>query len=180
MIYLKYFNEVLVVNSYADEKESNDKFYQLLNIINSSEIRKDIKINIPFQYEVYSNYGGIYILLYEKEIPFLVIKLIKFKDGCKIDELRSLRKKTGIGIILYTELSNTFGCLYSDTYQYLSTKNIWLKIIKTYPNRVFAYNRKTENLSKILEINGEYITEIGEKIFNDKNKPEDIILKLIK
>ena len=46
MIYLKYFNEVLVVNSYANEEESNDKFYQLLNIINSSEIRKDIKINI--------------------------------------------------------------------------------------------------------------------------------------
>jgi len=161
-------SEIKYEKTFADESESLKKFTFLKNKIDDDNENFEYQINIPpYQTKVFNYFDSILVCLYEEGELFLIIQLAMFKDGVKITDLRSLRKKTGIGIKLYNELAKTFGSLYSDTLQYEASKRIWDKIRKEFPERVVAYNRMTRE-----EV------PLDDNLVYPEDGNEDIILKL--
>jgi len=162
--------EIKYISDFADIDYTSKKFDFLKQKIDDDNENFDYSLDLsPYETRVFNTYMGYLVALYDKGELFLIVDLYKFRDGVKIDDLRSTRQKTGIGVPLYNSLAQTFGALYSDTLQYEASKRIWDKIIKNSPERVFVYNRKTKEEQSIQDTDNNIIY-----------RDEDIILKLIK
>lgn len=162
--------EIKYISDFADVDDTTKKFNFLKQKIDDDNENFDYFLDLsPYKTRVFNTYLGYLVALYDEDELFLIVDLVKFKDGVKIDDLRSTRQKTGIGVRFYIILAQTFGVLYSDTLQYEASKRIWDKLIKNFPEKVFVYNRKTEKQESIQDIDNNII--YGN---------EDIILKLIK
>ena len=162
--------EIKYISDFADVNDTTKKFNFLKQKIDDDNENFDYFLDLsPYKTRVFNTYLGYLVALYDEDELFLIVDLVKFKDGVKIDDLRSTRQKTGIGVRFYISLAQTFGALYSDTLQYEASKRIWDKLIKNFPEQVFIYNRKTEKQESIQDIDDNII--YGN---------EDIILKLIK
>ena len=161
--------EIKYISDFADVDDTTKKFNFLKQKIDDDNENFDYFLDLsPYKTRVFNTYLGYLVALYDEDELFLIVDLVKFKDGVKIDDLRSTRQKTGIGVRFYISLAQTFGALYSDTLQYEASKRIWDKLIKNFPEQVFIYNRKTEKQESIQDIDDNII--YGN---------EDIILKLI-
>lgn len=162
--------EIKYISDFADVDDTTKKFNFLKQKIDDDNENFDYFLDLsPYKTRVFNTYLGYLVALYDEDELFLIVDLVKFKDGVKIDDLRSTRQKTGIGVRFYIILAQTFGVLYSDTLQYEASKRIWDKLIKNFPEKVFVYNRKTKKQESIQDIDNNII--YGN---------EDIILKLIK
>lgn len=162
--------EIKYISDFANVDDTTKKFNFLKQKIDDDNENFDYFLDLsPYKTKVFNTYLGYLVALYDEDELFLIVDLVKFKDGVKIDDLRSTRQKTGIGVRFYIILAQTFGVLYSDTLQYEASKRIWDKLIKNFPEQVFIYNRKTEKQESIQDIDNNII--YGN---------EDIILKLIK
>lgn len=162
--------EIKYISDFANVDDTTKKFNFLKQKIDDDNENFDYFLDLsPYKTRVFNTYLGYLVALYDEDELFLIVDLVKFKDGVKIDDLRSTRQKTGIGVRFYIILAQTFGVLYSDTLQYEASKRIWDKLIKNFPEQVFIYNRKTEKQESIQDIDDNII--YGN---------EDIILKLIK
>jgi len=162
--------EIKYISDFANVDDTTKKFNFLKQKIDDDNKNIDYSLDLsPYETRVFNTYLGYLVALYDEDELFLIVDLVKFKDGVKIDDLRSTRQKTGIGVRFYIILAQTFGVLYSDTLQYEASKRIWDKLIKNFPEKVFVYNRKTEKQESIQDIDDNII--YGN---------EDIILKLIK
>lgn len=162
--------EIKYISDFANVDDTTKKFNFLKQKIDDDNENFDYFLDLsPYKTRVFNTYLGYLVALYDEDELFLIVDLVKFKDGVKIDDLRSTRQKTGIGVRFYIILAQTFGVLYSDTLQYEASKRIWDKLIKNFPEKVFVYNRKTEKQESIQDIDNNII--YGN---------EDIILKLIK
>lgn len=162
--------EIKYISDFADIDDTLKKFNFLKQKIDDDNENFDYTLDLsPYETRVFNTYMGYLVALYDKGELFLIVDLYKFRDGVKIDDLRSTRQKTSIGVPLYNSLAQTFGVLYSDTLQYEASKRIWDKIIKNFPERVFVYNRKTKKEQSIQDTEANIIY-----------RDEDIILKLIK
>jgi len=162
--------EIKYISDFANVDDTTKKFNFLKQKIDDDNENFDYFLDLsPYKTRVFNTYLGYLVALYDEDELFLIVDLVKFKDGVKIDDLRSTRQKTGIGVRFYIILAQTFGVLYSDTLQYEASKRIWDKLIKNFPEKVFVYNRKTEKQESIQDIDDNII--YGN---------EDIILKLIK
>lgn len=162
--------EIKYISDFANVDDTTKKFNFLKQKIDDDNENFDYFLDLsPYKTRVFNTYLGYLVALYDEDELFLIVDLVKFKDGVKIDDLRSTRQKTGIGVRFYISLAQTFGALYSDTLQYEASKRIWDKLIKNFPEKVFVYNRKTEKQESIQDIDNNII--YGN---------EDIILKLIK
>ncbi len=162
--------EIKYISDFANVDDTTKKFNFLKQKIDDDNENFDYSLDLsPYKTRVFNTYLGYLVALYDEDELFLIVDLVKFKDGVKIDDLRSTRQKTGIGVRFYISLAQTFGALYSDTLQYEASKRIWDKLIKNFPEQVFIYNRKTEKQESIQDIDDNII--YGN---------EDIILKLIK
>lgn len=162
--------EIKYISDFANVDDTTKKFNFLKQKIDDDNENFDYFLDLsPYKTRVFNTYLGYLVALYDEDELFLIVDLVKFKDGVKIDDLRSTRQKTGIGVRFYISLAQTFGALYSDTLQYEASKRIWDKLIKNFPEKVFVYNRKTEKQESIQDIDDNII--YGN---------EDIILKLIK
>ena len=162
--------EIKYISDFANVDDTTKKFNFLKQKIDDDNENFDYFLDLsPYKTRVFNTYLGYLVALYDEDELFLIVDLVKYKDGVKIDDLRSTRQKTGIGVRFYISLAQTFGALYSDTLQYEASKRIWDKLIKNFPKQVFVYNRKTEKQESIQDIDDNII--YGN---------EDIILKLIK
>lgn len=162
--------EIKYISDFANVDDTTKKFNFLKQKIDDDNENFDYFLDLsPYKTRVFNTYLGYLVALYDEDELFLIVDLVKFKDGVKIDDLRSTRQKTGIGVRFYIILAQTFGVLYSDTLQYEASKRIWDKLIKNFPEKVFVYNRKTEKQESIQDFDDNII--YGN---------EDIILKLIK
>lgn len=162
--------EIKYISDFANVDDTTKKFNFLKQKIDDDNENFDYFLDLsPYKTRVFNTYLGYLVALYDEDELFLIVDLVKYKDGVKIDDLRSTRQKTGIGVRFYISLAQTFGALYSDTLQYEASKRIWDKLIKNFPKQVFVYNRKTGKQESIQDIDDNII--YGN---------EDIILKLIK
>lgn len=178
-------SEIVYMDEFANQTYGVKTFSFLKNKIDENNELQRFKLG-EYDVRMFEYYGQVIIVVYEQNEPFLIMVVIKFKDGVKVDEIRSLKNKTGIGTKLYNKISELFGALYSDGFQYLAAKKIWEKLITEYPDRISAFNTITNEEFEIIkcEDNNGYCTENGDKIYvvqdsNEGNrKSEKLILKL--
>ena len=119
------------------------------------EYKKEENIlKIPYKNIIFSNTEGKDIFLFNKEDkPIAYASFENFNDGLQT-KLVVKSKNTDIrnlGIMLYEAIVNDLKLpIYSDYQQTeASRKKIWFELFKKYPERVVAYNIKTQKISKI-------------------------------